>query len=155
MVKFSVNSTWQGKTKSQTAITAYQLGGETITKDFTLDIDEPHELLGDNTAPNPQEVLMAALNACMTVGYVVGAATKGITLEKLEIKTEGELDLRGFLGIDKQIKPGYDEIYYTVTIKGNGTEEQYCDIHDTVMKTSPNFWNISNPITLVPRLVIE
>ncbi|NIQ00748.1 MAG: OsmC family peroxiredoxin, partial [Nitrospinaceae bacterium] len=68
-----------------------------------------------------QEVLFAALNACMMVGYAVGAAAKGITLEKLELDTDGELDLRGFLGLDPDIPPGYESIRYTVRIKGNGT----------------------------------
>lgn len=66
-------------------------------------VDEPFELLGENTAPNPQEYLMTALNTCVTVGYVAGAAVRGIMLETLEIKTKGELDLRGFLGIDDTV----------------------------------------------------
>jgi hypothetical protein len=82
------------------------------------DDDEPVELLGTDTAPNPQEMLMAALNACVMVGYVAGAALRGITLETLELETSGELDLRGFLGIDANVKPGYDSVQYTVRIKG-------------------------------------
>ena len=68
---------------------------------------------------------MAAMNACMLVGYVAGAAVNGITLEKLEIETDGTLDLRGFLGIDERVKPGYDSVAYTVRIRGNGTPEQF------------------------------
>ena len=49
--------------------------------------DEPEEILGSNEAPNPQELLMAALNARMTVGYVAGAAKRGISLTRLEIET--------------------------------------------------------------------
>ena len=94
-------------------------------RSFQIDVDEPLELLGTNTAPNPQEMLMTALNACMMVGYVVGAAVEGITLEKVEIETSGELDLRGFLGIDPTVRPGYESMQYTVRIKGNGTPEQF------------------------------
>ena len=98
---------------------------------------------------------MAGLNACMTVGYVAGCSVRGIELESLSIETEGSLDLRGFLGIDKNVPPGYEEIRYTVRIKGNGTPEQFEEIHKTVMATSPNYWNLSRPIRLTPTLVVE
>src|SRR5262245_26253475 len=77
------------------------------------------ELLGQNGAPNPQELLMAAFNACIMVGYLATASVMGIRLDSVEIDTEGELGLRGFLGIDPNVKPGYDSIRYTVRLKGD------------------------------------
>jgi hypothetical protein len=97
---------------------------------------------------------MAALNACMTVGYVAGAAVNGITLEKLEIETQGSLDLRGFLGLDETVKPGYEALHYTVHIKGNGTRQQYEEIHKNVMRTSPNYFNLSQPIRIEANLEV-
>ena len=91
---------------------------------------------------------MAAVNACMMVGYVAGAAIKGITLDSVEIATKGTLDLRGFLGLDDQVPPGYEQIDYDVRIKGNGTPEQFEEIHQYVLKTSPNYFNISRPIRM-------
>ena len=67
------------------------------------------ELGGSNSFANPQEHLIAALNACMTVGYVAQCAVRGITLESLAIETEGEIDLRGFLGIDPAVPHGLRE----------------------------------------------
>ncbi len=154
-VKFHVTTGWTGQTSSTTKVQSMQLGGETIERSFSIRADEPPELLGKNTAPNPQELLFTAMNACMLVGYVVGASFKGITLEKLEIETEGELDLRGFLGIDDTVKAGYDSIQYTVRIKGDGTPEQFQEIHDTVIKTSPNRFNLASPIRLDGRLVVD
>ena len=52
-------------------------------------------------------MLLSALNACMTVGYVAGAAVRGIRLTSLEIETRGELDLRGFLNLSDSVPPGY------------------------------------------------
>lgn len=155
MVKFQVSTAWKGTTRSETQVEAYELGGKEIKRNFTITIDEPEELLGENTAANPQEMLMAAFNACVMNTYVIAASMKGIKLEKVEMETEGELDLRGFLGIDKAIKPGYDEIRYKVRIKGDGTREQFEDVHETVMATSPNYWNISNPIKVHSELIIE
>ena len=88
---------------------------------------------------------MAALNACMTVGYVAQCAVRGIILESLEIETHGELDLRGFLGIDPAVPAGYENLSYVVRIKGSGTKEDFAEIHDAVMATSPNFYNVSRP----------
>ena len=79
---------------------------------FSIDIDEPCELGGSNRFANPQEHLLAALNACMMVGYVAQCAVRGITLKRLEIETDGEIDLRGFLGIDPAAPPGYEKLSY-------------------------------------------
>ena len=110
IVEFKVKTNWKGQTRSQTSVDSYKLDGNEIKRRFTIDADEPLELLGENTAANPQELLMAALNACITVGYVAGAAVHGIALTKLEIETTGQLDLRGFLGLDPNVKAGYESL---------------------------------------------
>lgn len=97
---------------------------------------------------------MSALNACMMVGYVAGCAVRGIVLERLELETSGELDLRGFLGIDENVKPGYEALQVKVRIKGNGTEEQFREIHRTVLQTSPNYFNVSRPIPVEATLTV-
>jgi uncharacterized OsmC-like protein len=150
-----VTTTWQGQTRSRAEVSGFAIGGEEIQRRFSLDIDEPFELGGSNTFANPQEYLLAALNACMTVGYVAQCAIRGITLNHLEIETEGEIDLRGFLGIDPTVQPGYESLSYTVRIKGDGTEEQFAEIHEAVMATSPNFFTVANAVALKPTLVVE
>jgi uncharacterized OsmC-like protein len=155
IVEFRVKTEWKGQTRSETSVESYKLAGNEIQRQFTIKADEPFELLGENTSANPQELLMAALNACITVGYVAGAAVNGITLSKLEIETTGQLDLRGFLGIDPAVKPGYESIQYAVRIAGNGTPEQFRAIHENVIKTSPNYFNVSRPIKLDATLKVE
>jgi uncharacterized OsmC-like protein len=152
LVAFHVTSAWKGQTLSESVVESYTIGGQKVPRRFAMRIDEPLELLGTNTAPNPQEMLMAALNACMMVGYVAGASIAGIRLDSVEIDTDGQLDLRGFLGIDPQVPAGYETLRYTVRIKGDGTPEQFRAIHETVMKTSPNYFNLSRPIRLEATL---
>src|SRR5213593_1896842 len=123
--RFKVASSWKGQTRSEARVESYFINGKEIPRRFSIMADEPHELLGRNSAPNPQELLMAAFNACIMVGYVATASVMGIHLDIVEIETEGELDLRGFLGIDENVKPGYDSIQYTVRLKGDGTSEQF------------------------------
>jgi len=147
-VSFDVVTRWTGQTRSETTVDGFTIAGERVARAHKIVADEPCELLGADSAPNPQELLMAAVNACMTVGYVAGASLHGITLESLEIATRGTLDLRGFLGLDDTVPPGYEAIEYDVRIKGNGTPEQFEEIHQTVMKTSPNYFNINRPIRM-------
>lgn len=151
-VAFRVRTAWMGQTRSESTVDSYTLAGQRIERSFRISADEPCELFGTNGAPNPQELLMSAVNACMMVGYVAGAAVRGIVLESLEIETDGELDLRGFLGLSDKVAPGYRQINYTVRIRGNGTPEQFAEIHETVMKTSPNYFNMANPIAMNGRL---
>ena len=153
-VGFRVTTAWRGQTRSETRVGDCTIGGQRIARDFAIAADEPNELLGSNSAPNPQELLMAAVNACMLVGYVAGASVAGIRLDGVEIETDGTLDLRGFLGLSEEIVPGYRQINYTVRIRGDGTAAQFEEIPRTVMKTSPNYFNMANPIAMNGRLEV-
>jgi uncharacterized OsmC-like protein len=154
-VKFQVTTTWKGVTKSETVIEGYKIGGQRVKRIHSLVIDEPKELLGEDASANPQEYLMGAMNACITNTYVIAAAMKGIKLESVVMETEGELDLRGFLGIDKDVIAGYKELTYKVRLKGNGTKEQYEEVHQAVVATSPNYYNMTHAIKLNAELIIE
>lgn len=152
---WKVATHWKGGTRSDSHVQGYQIGNEYVAKDFTLRIDEPLEIGGTNQFANPQEYLLSAMNACMMVGYVAVCALEGIELEELRIETQGEIDLRGFLGIDSNVKPGYDSLQYDVYIKGDATPEQFQKVHEIVSATSPNRFNVATAIPLNARLVIE
>lgn len=150
-----VATTWEGQARSRAHIEGFGIGGEQVQRRFSIDIDEPRELGGTNRFANPQEHLIAALNACMIVGYVAQCAVRGIVLERLEIETHGEIDLRGFLGIDPAAPAGYENLRYVVRIKGSGTKDEFARVHEAVMATSPNFYNLSRSVSLMPTLVVE
>jgi uncharacterized OsmC-like protein len=120
-----------------------------------IQIDEPCELCGTNQFANPQEYLLAATNACMMVGYATVAAVMGVKLTKLELEITGDIDLRGFLDIDRNVAPGYERLHYTVRMSGDGTLEQFEKMHEVVQRTSPNYYNMANPIELTSELVVE
>lgn len=149
---FKVKTEWKGQTRSESTVESFTCAGKPIPRNFTIVADEPRELLGQDFAPNPQELILSALNACMVVGYVSQAALRGIELSDCRIETEGDLDLRGFLGLDEEVCPGYRRINYTVYIDGNGTREQFAEIHEVVMATSPNFFNLAQPVQMCGRL---
>jgi uncharacterized OsmC-like protein len=145
---FRVTTRWSGQTRSESVVEGFDLGGERITRSHKIVADEPCQLLGSDSAPNPQELLMSAFNACIMVGYVAGSSLKGIKLDSVEIETKGELDLRGFLGLSDKVAPGYESIDYEVRIKGDGSPQDFEEIHRTVMATSPNYFNMSRPIKM-------
>jgi uncharacterized OsmC-like protein len=150
-----VTTAWQGQTRSRTQVDGFSIGGERVERRFSIDVDEPCELGGSNRFANPQEYLLASLNACMTVGYAAQCAVRGIVLESLEIETDGDIDLRGFLGLDPSVPPGYQRLNTTVRIKGSATREQFAEVHQAVMATSPNLFNVSRPVDVKPTLIVE
>ena len=154
LTRWRVTTAWQGQARSRAQVESFEIGGKRVPRRFSIDIDEPCELGGSNRFANPQEHLLAALNACMTVGYVAQCAVRGITIDSLEIDTQGDIDLRGFLGLDPAVPAGYETLRYTVRIKGSGTKQQFAEVHEAVIATSPNFYNVSRSVMLKPTLVI-
>jgi uncharacterized OsmC-like protein len=154
-VEFRVRSEWRGQMRSRTEVESYTLGGQTVHRHFTIDADEPFELLGRNTAPNPQELMLASLTACLIVGYATGAALRGITLETIAVEAAGVLDLRGFFGIDAAVPPGYQALRCVVRVKGDGTHAQLREIHEAVQRSSPNYGTLTSPVRIDAELLIE
>ena len=153
---FEVTTRWDGQFRSSSQVGPIRFGnGDVVVRDFVIKADEPEEILGSNEAPGPQELLMAALNSCMTVGYVAGAAKRGISLSKLEIETRGTLDLRGFFALSETVPPGYPSLEYVVRIAGDGTPEQFAEIHAEVQATSPNYDNLARAIRMDATLQVE
>jgi uncharacterized OsmC-like protein len=151
-VAFRVRTAWKGGMRSETTSAGVSIAGEPIARSFRFSADEPFQLFGTDGAANPQEYLLGALAACMLVGWVAGASLRGIRLDALEIETEGRLDLAGFLGTDASAAPGHESIRYRVRVRGDATRETFAAIHETVRRTSPNFFNLSRPILLEGEL---
>ena len=146
LCKFFATTRWKHGTVSETSISHYELGGEDIPQRYSILTDEPKELLGTDTAPNPQMVLYAALNACVLNTFIVNAAAKGLVVHSVEMETEGELDLRGFLAIDPSVNPGYDELTIVFRVSGDGTREQFQACLDAGTRYSPNFQSLAKPV---------
>ncbi|NWQ43424.1 OsmC family protein [Bacillus sp. EB106-08-02-XG196] len=155
MIDYKVNLKWLGGTKSKVSSTGITLGNQKIERNFSFIIDEPEQLLGENTNPTPQEYLLGGMGGCILVGYSVGASVLGITLEKLEVDLEAGLDLRGFLEANPDSPIGFKDVKYTIRVKGNGTKEQFEYIHNKVIQTSPNRATVANEIDVLCDLVVE
>lgn len=114
-------------------------------KPFELDADEPEVLLGLDQGPNPVEYLLTALAGCLTSSLVYHAAAKGIKLRGVESRLEGDLDLRGFLGLSKDVPVGYEEIRVYFKIDADISDQQKEELVQAAQTYSPVFNTVSKP----------
>lgn len=75
-----------------------------------LDEDEHQVLMGEDNGPNPVEYLLTGLIGCLTSSLVYHAAARGIEIRGVKSRLEGDIDLRGFLGLSEDIRPGYQNL---------------------------------------------
>src|SRR3954469_15757502 len=100
--QFRASNRWLGGAHNRSTIKGfYAAGGEdsSRTEAFELDAGEPAILLGSDTGPNPAEYLLHALAACLTTSLVYVASARGVRLTHVESKLEGDMDVRGALGL--------------------------------------------------------
>jgi uncharacterized OsmC-like protein len=142
--KFRASNEWvNGGHNRSTIRNFYGVGQEGTSRKttFTFDADEPAALLGLDNGANPVEYLLHALAACMTTTMVYHAAARGITVESVESAFEGDLDLQGFLGLDENVRPGYETIRASFKVKADATPEQLeplfklSPVHDSVSRS--------------------
>ena len=108
-------------------------------------IDEPASLGGDDSAANPVEVALGALIACQVVTYRFWAARLGVRLDDVTIDAVGDLDVRGFFGLDGDVRPGFGGIRLEVRLSGPETAERYAELHAAVDAHCPVLDLFSNP----------
>lgn len=129
---------------SLVAGTATQVSVRARQHRFT--IDEPAELGGTDVGPNPVEALLAALGACQVITFQVWADKLGLTFDTLEIDLAGDLDLRGFFGLDEDVRPGFKDIDVRVRLHGSEPAERYAELVEVVERHCPVLDNLSNPV---------
>jgi uncharacterized OsmC-like protein len=103
-------------------------------------------LLGKDTAANPVEYLLHALAACVTTSMVYHAAARGIQIEEVESSFEGDIDLRGFLELDKNVRNGYQGIRMNFKIKADVPDEQLQQVLELGTGHSPVFDSLTNGV---------
>jgi len=152
--KFRANNKWINGGHNQTIINNFHgLQQEHDHADpFELDADEPPLLLGEDIGPNPVEYALTALAACVTTALVYHAAAKGIRLNAVESRLEGDIDLRGFLGISDDVRRGYENIRIYYKIDADVPDEQLEELVQMGTKYSPVFDTITNPVTVTAQL---
>ncbi len=113
------------------------------TEPFTLEADEPAILASNDKAPNPVEFVLHGLASCLTTTLVYHAAVRGIEIEAISSELEGDLDLRGFLGLSDEVRKGYHHVRVTMNVKTDAPADQlrelamFSPVYDIVSKSLP------------------
>ena len=147
--QFRAHNEWLEGGHSRTIIQGFYGAGQddaSRTTPFVLEGDEPPILLGANVGPNAVEAILHALASCLAVGFIYNATAQGIEVESLKFDIEGDLDLRAFLGLSEEVRPGYEGIRLTYQIKSNAPREKIVELCNYVQKTSPVLDILRNPI---------
>jgi uncharacterized OsmC-like protein len=153
--QFRAHNEWIQGGHSRTTIQGFYGAGQeddSRSRPFTLEGDEPPVLLGTNAGPNAVEAVLHALASCLAVGFIYNAAAQDIQVDSLSFDLEGNLDLRAFLGISDQVRPGYEDIKVTYHVKSDAPRAQLEELCDYVQKTSPVVDMLRNPVPVTIEL---
>src|SRR5262249_18440193 len=110
---FRSRNRWVGGGRNRSTIQQFYGAGQEDTtrkKAFVMDNDEPDVLLGTDEAANPVEQVLHGLAGCLTTSLIYHAAARGIAIDAVESSLEGDLDLRGFLGLSDRVRNGYEGV---------------------------------------------
>jgi uncharacterized OsmC-like protein len=148
--KFRIQNRWIDCGQNRSEVRQFSAGGnETEHKtDLILEADEPDVLLGRDQAANPVEHLLHALASCVTTSMIYHAAVRGIAVEEVESSLEGDLDLRGFLGLAPSVRKGYQQIRLKLRIKADVTDQELNDLAALGPKFSPVFDSITKGVPI-------
>jgi uncharacterized OsmC-like protein len=144
--RFRVSNQWMGGDHNRTTVSGFHgvsVDHHHAKGPFVVDNAEPPVLLGEDEAPNPVEYVLHALAGCLTTSMVYHAAARGIVVESVTSELEGDLDLRGFLGLSDEVRKGFSAVRVVMRIKSDADIEtlksltEFSPVYDIVSKSLP------------------
>ena len=155
--QFRATNEWIEGTYSRTAMTSFSgAGGEhEHVSSYVAEGDHPTVLCGADRAPSPVEWLLHALATCLTAGIGNIAAARGVKLTKVRSFVDGNIDLRGILGISDEVRNGYRDVSIRFEIEGDASPEKLQQILDQARGRSAVFDVLTNgvPVTVEMKSV--
>jgi uncharacterized OsmC-like protein len=155
---FRATNRWLNGAHNRSTIQGfYGAGGEDTTRSeaFLLDAGEPAVLLGSDTGPNPAEYLLHALAACLTTTLVYSASARKVHLTEVESTFEGDMDVRGCLGLDDSYRNGFTRIRGTFRIKGDAPAEKLRAIVANAQSRSAVFDMVTNGVPVAVEVATD
>ena len=149
--QFRARNRWIDGAHNRTTIRDFYAANQEDTsraKEFVLDAGEPAILLGTDTGPNPAEYLLHALAACLTTSLVYVAAARGVKLTEVESTLEGDMDVRGALGLDDDYRNGFERIRVSFRVKGDAPEAKLREVVERAQLRSAVFDMVSNGVSV-------
>ena len=150
---FRATNRWLNGAHSRSTIKGFFGAGDedaTRTEAFLLDSGEPAVLLGTDSGPNPAEYLLHALAACLTTALVYSASARQVRLTEVESTFEGDMDIRGCLGLDDACRNGFTAIRGTFRIDGEAPPETLHAIVENAQRRSAVYDMVTTgvPVTI-------
>ena len=145
--KFRAACKWINGTHSRSSVDGfYGLGAEQRHKtEFTFDVDHPEVFASEDKGALPVEYVLVGLASCLTAGIAAVAQNRGIQLRSVEAKVEGSLDIQGILGIDKDVRNGYDNIKVVFNIDADASRKDILALVAQSQKRSAVYDIVTNP----------
>jgi uncharacterized OsmC-like protein len=124
--KFRARAKWVSGTHSRIVVDDFYGAGQELRHETatTFDADHPAVLVGGDNGPTPVEFLLQGLAACLTAGIGNIAAVRGVELTSVESMVEGDINLLGLLGLNKDVRNGYSGLRVSFRIRGNAAPEK-------------------------------
>jgi len=146
--RFRATNRWISGTYSESRVESFSgAGGDhTHRTQFTYGADHPAVLVGEDRGPTPIEFLLHGLAACIAAGIGNIAAARGITLTSVESRVEGDIDLRGLLGLSDTVRNGYEGIRISFDIAGDAPAEKLRQIVEQSRARSAVFDVLTNGV---------
>ena len=155
--KFTWRATckWKNGTHSETSIQGFHgLGEEQKHKTETsFSADHPEIFASEDLGVTPVEYLLVGLASCLTAGVAAVAQNRGIQLRSVESKVEGKMDIQGILGIDSDVRNGYDDIKITFKIDADASKKEIEALVAQSQKRSAVYDAITNPTNVTVEVV--
>jgi uncharacterized OsmC-like protein len=146
---------WQNGTHSKTNVEGFHgLGQEQKHKTaFSFETDHPEVFASEDLGATPVELVLVGLASCLTAGVAAVAQNRGIQLRSVEAKLEGSMDIQGILGIDSDVRNGYDDIKVTFNIDADASKKDIEALVAQSQKRSAVYDIVTNPTNVTVEVV--
>jgi len=153
--KWRAECKWVNGTHSQTSVKGFfGLGGEQSHKTtFTFDADHPEIFASEDNGATPVEMVLAGLASCLTAGVAAVAQNREIQLKSVSATLEGDMDVRGILGMDSDVRNGFSGIKVTYKIDADASPEDIKALVAQSQKRSAVYDIITNPTDVSVEVV--
>jgi len=153
--KWRASCKWKNGTHSRTNIQGFHgLGEEQKHKtEFSFDADHPEIFASADLGVTPVEFVLVGLASCLTAGVAAVAQNRGIQLRSVEAKVEGSMDIQGILGIDSDVRNGYDDIKITFNIDADASKKEIEALVAQSQKRSAVYDVVTNPTNVTVEVV--
>ena len=143
--RFSARNEWiEGAASASTIHEWHGAGADHVhVEAFRFAADHP--TLGHDHGPTPQEFVLHALAACITAGIATGAAARGIELGAVSSTVTGDIDVRGVLGVDREVRKGFSDVRVEIAVEADADDEVVEALIASATSYSAVFDMLANP----------